>query len=316
MVVGAGLFLLLINLPLRRAGVGGAPAPVIVREGLIVQGSGPELYIFKDYTLHPLTNPTPLQRSQAQQVTDSFLGRYTHGELVDAQGQPVAPVAPQLGPEPSPRVTRPAPISPISVLGALLGIIAVVLGGAWLFIQLSRHSQRDPQPQLEAYRREAGLYLGRIEQLLETRSGKQQPQLQGQVRQWQQVIEALIQTIAHFHQNELIHRDLAEVPLALAALERQLDSAVDPSLRVQLEQTLAQRRAQQAILEQLQTTATQAEIQIERTIALLGTLYSQLLANQSSLHIAGYSHWLREVDEQVHCLQDYLEALREVKIGG
>lgn len=304
--MGLGLFTLLISLPLRHTGIREESTPVIIREGLIVQGSGPELYIFKNYTLHPLANPTSLQRSRAQQVEDSFLNRYTYDEPVDAYGQAAAP---RSGPEPPPGITRP-----ISLMGVLLGIIALVLGSGWLVMQVSRQPQLEPQPQLEVYRQEARLYLGRIEQLLEARVGE--PHGLGQIQQWQHVLEALIQTIAHFHQNELIRRDLTRVPLALAALEQQLDSAVNPGLRLQLEQALAQRRTQQAVLEQLQTTAGQAEIQIERTISLLGTLYSQLLANQSSLRIAGYTHWLQEVDEQVHCLQDYLEALKEVRLQG
>src|SRR5262245_27587255 len=87
MGVGLGLFILLVSLPSRSVAVGIAATPVIVREGLIVKGSGPELYILKDHKLHQLASPTPRQSAQAQPVADSFLGRYAHGIPLDSQGR-------------------------------------------------------------------------------------------------------------------------------------------------------------------------------------------------------------------------------------
>ena len=53
--------------------------------------------------------------------------------------------------------------------------------------------------------------------------------------------------------------------------------------------------------------------QIERTIAVLGTIYSQLLTYRSTFHVADYQQLADNVAEEVHHLQDYLEALQEVK---
>lgn len=65
----------------------------------------------------------------------------------------------------------------------------------------------------------------------------------------------------------------------------------------------------------LPSTIKKAEIQMESTLSLLGTLYSQLLIGQSTNHVADYSRLSNDVDEEVCRLQDQLEALWEVKFA-
>ncbi len=48
-------------------------------------------------------------------------------------------------------------------------------------------------------------------------------------------------------------------------------------------------------------------------MALLGTIYSQLLTQQSTSHVTDYQRLTHQAGEEVACLQDYLEALQEVK---
>jgi hypothetical protein len=312
-VVILGLLLLWLNLPLQSFRREISSSPVTIREGLIVRGSGPDLYIFKRYRLHPLISPNPTQVAQAQPVSDSFLSQHSLGSPINAQGEPV----PGLREDhlALPGATGGARTGPIPLLGILLGGVLVVVGGCWLTIQLSPGSPPAQQGQLEAYLQQTDRYIQGIEQILKSQPEARQQQLLNQTQQWRGVIEALVQRLACFQQNELIQQDFVAVPEAITTLERQLATPVRSPLQAHLAQALAQRQTQQVVLEQLRTTATQAEMQIELTLSLLGTLYSQLLTNQSSLQLADYSHWLREVDEQVQGLQDYLEALREVKLG-
>ena len=51
-----------------------------------------------------------------------------------------------------------------------------------------------------------------------------------------------------------------------------------------------------------------AEMQIESTVSMLGTIYSQILTGQSTSHVADYGHLSADVDEEVRVLQ-------EVKLG-
>jgi hypothetical protein len=139
-------------------------------------------------------------------------------------------------------------------------------------------------------------------------------QLGLQIEHWTGAIQDLVQRINSLQQDELIRRDLKAVPAAIADLEARLHHESDDAIRAQLERTLANRRKQLVSLEQLQNTVKRAEIQIESTLSLLGTIYSQILTGQSTSHVADYSRLSAEVDEEVRLLQDQLEALREVKL--
>ena len=106
---------------------------------------------------------------------------------------------------------------------------------------------------------------------------------------------------------------MVAVPKAIENLEKELACQVAPILRTQLEQTLSNRQKQLASLRQLQTTIKQVEIQLENTVALLGTIYSHLLAAHSTNQVADYHRLLVDVDQAVNRLQDYLSALQEVR---
>lgn len=140
-------------------------------------------------------------------------------------------------------------------------------------------------------------------------------ELSDQVNEWSQAIEDLAKHIDKFQQNKVISHDLEAVPHAIKNLETQLSQETDPATRTELERTLSSRRNQLAILEQLQNTMRRAEIKMENTLSALGTIYSQILASQSTDHVADYGRLSEEVDEEVRTLQDHLEALEEVKLS-
>jgi hypothetical protein len=102
---------------------------------------------------------------------------------------------------------------------------------------------------------------------------------------------------------------------AIEKLEARLTNESNETTRKELERTLASRKNQLAALEQLQNAISQAEIKIENTPSALGTIYSQVLTTQSTHQVADYSRLAAEADEEVRTLQDYLEALKEVKLG-
>ena len=129
-------------------------------------------------------------------------------------------------------------------------------------------------------------------------------------------VEALVDRISKLRHDEVIRRDFQTVPKSINELEKRLATETDPAVRAQLERTLINRRKQLESLEALQNMIKRAEIQIESTLSQLGTIYSQLLTGQSTSQVADYSRLATGVDEEVRLLQDYLEALREVKLGG
>ena len=120
----------------------------------------------------------------------------------------------------------------------------------------------------------------------------------------------MVNTLADLGRNEAaIGRDLHHLPSVIANLERQLAAETDPLLCADLEQILLQRRRQRLALEQLQITRRRAEIQVERTTAVLGTIYSQLLTYRSTFHVADYERLADDVGEEVQHLQGCLDAL-------
>jgi len=127
-------------------------------------------------------------------------------------------------------------------------------------------------------------------------------------------VEAMSRRIDEFKRNEVIQNDLVNVPQAIRKLTAQLANESDPHVRASIERTLAARADQMKSLQKLQSLTRQAEVQLENTVAALGTIYSQALAMQSTDRVADYSHLSAEVDEQSRMLKDRLEALQEVKL--
>lgn len=140
-------------------------------------------------------------------------------------------------------------------------------------------------------------------------------ELAGHVQGWTEAIVALARRIDAFQQNKLINQDLKSVPQAIARLEERLESESDPVIAAELKRSLSHRRNQLEALEKLQRTIRWAEIKIESTLSMLGTIYSQILAGQSREHVADYRRLLTEIDEEVNTLHDHLQALDEVKFA-
>ena len=207
----------------------------------------------------------------------------------------------------------------IRFLWWLAGAVALVWG-IWLVWQVFAGEDRaevsnEEQPKIYLY--QAQLYKVEINQVLKATSNKSnaahRQHLTTQIDIWAEAIQDLVQRIATLRQDDLIDQDMAIVPNAIASLEAQLADETDTATRIQLERTLINRQNQLASLELLQSTIKQAEIQIENTLSLLGTIYSQLLTSQSTNHVANYDRLSADIDEEVGRLQDQLEALREVK---
>jgi len=174
-------------------------------------------------------------------------------------------------------------------------------------------------PAIQAYVDKAQSYKTRIDRMVKRTPGgevrNRLTPLRQQVDTWVEAIKALAQRADHIQQDPLIQRDLESVPQAIQSLETQLSEETEHTNKTELERTLHNYKKQMASLEQLQHMVKRAEIQIESTLSSLGTIYSQLLTKQSASHMADYNQLSVQIDEEVHLLQDRLEALQEVKLG-
>jgi hypothetical protein len=138
--------------------------------------------------------------------------------------------------------------------------------------------------------------------------------LSKQFDKWVKDVDGMAQRVQGLRCNPLVQQDLKSVPESIRRLAGQLAQEKDPRVRQSLEQTLIARQSQLQALEKLQSTARYAEIQLENTVASLGAIYSQALANQSTSQVADYQHLAADVDDRVRSLQDELAAIEEVRM--
>lgn len=161
-------------------------------------------------------------------------------------------------------------------------------------------------------------YQRQINDLAKSGDGQYRPQMQelvAHVDTWIEAIEDLTKQVDDLQRNSLIRQDLESVPVAIDKLEARLTTEHNQATRWEMEQTLDSRKKQLAALQQLQNTIDRAELKIENTLSSLGTIYSHLLTTQSTDQVADYDRLSAEVDEEVRTLQDYLDALKEVKLS-
>lgn len=168
---------------------------------------------------------------------------------------------------------------------------------------------------LAAQLAQARTYQKAVNDLARGAPGGRLTELSGQFDAWVKSVEAMSGRIQGYKENPVIQQDLASVPASIKRLEGQLASETDARVRAQLEAALESRRNQLGALEKLGGTMRQAELQLENTVAALGTIYSQALAGQSTNQVAGYADLAGDMNERVRVLQDQIEALEEVKIG-
>lgn len=170
---------------------------------------------------------------------------------------------------------------------------------------------------LRARTQKALEYLRRIEEAVgQTKEGVLRDRLKRtteEVVDWVEAIHRLAIRVDRYEQNRLIARDMESVPKNISNLRRRLAEEDDLTVRAQIEKAISDRERQQANLEGLQNTIENAELQLERTLSALGTVYSQLLVLDTKGESSGRAERLQEeISEQVHQLQDLTLAMDEV----
>lgn len=162
-------------------------------------------------------------------------------------------------------------------------------------------------------------YLRRIEESVNgTKEGVLRDRLKrttDEVVDWVEAIYRIAQRLDTYAENRLIARDMISVPKTINKLRRRLAEEDDPRVRTQIEKTIADKERQLANLEGLDNTMDSAELQLERTLSALGTVYSQLLMLDTKGESTGRAVRLQEeISEQVQQLQDLTAAMDEIYV--
>ena len=209
----------------------------------------------------------------------------------------------------------------VTFLWWLAGLVTLVWG-VWLFRQLFGEPDRpgpdtDGQMSLAAYLDQTLAYKTQIDRVIKATTNQhnhfQLKQLALQLDTCTKAVKEMVQRLADLRQDNLVRHDLKSVPQAITRLEGQLSDELNGVIATQLQQVLTLRKNQLALLEHLQSTLTQTELQLEHTLSVLGSIYSQILIGQSTNQMADYGRLSTDIDEEMHRLADQLEALSEIK---
>lgn len=135
---------------------------------------------------------------------------------------------------------------------------------------------------------------------------------------WIANIYRLARRLDAFEEDSILQRDLKSVPNDLAALRRRLDTVQDSAtVRAEVEESIRLKEQQYANLQTAAENMTRAELQLQNTLAALGTIYAQMQVIDSKDLDSGRARRLRdEIHDEVAELQDTILAMDEVYSAG
>ncbi len=174
---------------------------------------------------------------------------------------------------------------------------------------------RDRSLQLKL--READEYRKRIEAVInQHREGVLRDRLKrttDQVYDWIANMATLARRLDAYKSDSILRRDLEQVPKEVDRLKARLQGERDPRVRAQIEQTLESNREQVEALTELRGRMTRADLQMDHSLAALGTVYSQLLLIGTNEVDSDRADRLRDdIRGEVLALQDIVDSLNEV----
>jgi len=134
------------------------------------------------------------------------------------------------------------------------------------------------------------------------------------VENWIAHMYSLAQHIDTLDANELVERDRRAVPQQIDNTKNRIQQEDDPQVRADLERKLMQLEQQRSNLDATVQGMKRAEIQLESTLASLGTIYAQMsLIGTKDVDNARTQRLRLEIQDEVAGLQDTLDAIDDVQ---
>lgn len=163
-------------------------------------------------------------------------------------------------------------------------------------------------------------YHENIKSLAETRGGAMRLQIQttaDEVNHWLEQVFKLARRIDSYDSSEIIGRDRVRVPNELQALRLRLDKEQDERVKAELRDAIRSKELQLTHLRDLEANVKRADVQLDNTLAALGTIYTQIqLLDAKSVDGRSTNRLRQEIVDEVLSLKDTLEALEEVQATG
>jgi hypothetical protein len=161
-------------------------------------------------------------------------------------------------------------------------------------------------------------YRRNILELVKRRRGSMRTNLLDTVEEINDWIHHMYDLALHidaFESNELVSRDLREVPRRIARVKSRIEQEEDERVRDELERQLKQLERQKINLEATRNGIRRAEIQLESTLTSLGTIYAQMsLMGTKEVDSSSKQRLIGEMKDEINQLQDTLEAMDEVQM--
>lgn len=139
-------------------------------------------------------------------------------------------------------------------------------------------------------------------------------QTAGQIEEWLENIYSLAQRLDRYqYEKDRLEADRRKAATRVEELARQAKSETDAAVNKQIEMTIGNMRRQIETIEALDNTMDRAALQLENTLAALGTIYSQTMLVEAKDIDSGRARRLhQEISDQVNELGDVLVAMDEV----
>lgn len=176
--------------------------------------------------------------------------------------------------------------------------------------------ERPPRSPAE-YRQRSASYRRKIQSLIRMRRpGPISERMTGvleKLKSWEERVGQLADRLTLYERDDLIQRDVRETPMHIERLRRQLALEAEPEMQRQVQRTLAAYEEQQRQLELLAKAMKRTRLNLDDTLAAMGTVYSQLqvlnamdIDGPTATRIAG------DVDREVERLNDLMAAVSDV----
>ncbi len=166
-------------------------------------------------------------------------------------------------------------------------------------------------------------YRAGIEALVRQQTGAMRLGMQetlDEIDDWIEQIFRLARRMDHFQEDSILERDRRAVPQELEKLRIRLQREADPTVRRELEDAIRLKEQQLANLQAVASNMKRAEIQLDNTLAALGTLYAQMqVIDTKDVDSARTRRLREEIHDEVAELQDTILAMDEVytaRLGG
>jgi len=134
------------------------------------------------------------------------------------------------------------------------------------------------------------------------------------INEWIGHMYTLAEHIDASEGNEIVDRDLREVPQKIIKVRQRIDLEKDERVKQDLTAQLKQLEQQRLNLEATVNSSKRAEIQLESTLSSLGTIYAQMSLLGTKEVDSGRAQRLgSEIKDEISNLQDTIEAMDEVQ---